>query len=192
MIHALSEERGQLSRGGVRLARPRRQVHLLPPGRRQAGRQAGRQAEHAHGRTGIVTLALGSIADIWQLWQKSHMWQIGASDVPHPTYAELLAAGPWQEIPSCPGRLVWRGTRDRAITDSIGPDAPVQIFRVAAARDPVHVVSLDDGGLISYRQPDGGFVHTLNTPEGFARKLAQLGIALERGKPDGQTRMIST
>jgi hypothetical protein len=35
-----------------------------------------------------------------------------------------------------------------------------------------------DGGLISYARSDGSFVHTLATPEGFARKLAALGIDL--------------
>jgi hypothetical protein len=46
----------------------------------------------------------------------------------------------------------------------------------AAARDPVVVARLDDGGLISYRRPDGTYLHTLNTREGFERKLQQLGI----------------
>jgi len=54
----------------------------------------------------------------------------------------------------------------------------VQVFAVDAARDPVHVALLDGGGLISYRRADGHFVHTLNTPDGLARKLAQLGIEL--------------
>ena len=46
------------------------------------------------------------------------------------------------------------------------------------AKDPVLVVPLKNGGLISYRQPDGRLIHTLNTAEGFSRKLQQLGIAL--------------
>ena len=46
----------------------------------------------------------------------------------------------------------------------------------AMARDPVIVAAFEDGGLISYRQADGRFLHTLNTREGFARKLDQLGI----------------
>jgi hypothetical protein len=45
-----------------------------------------------------------------------------------------------------------------------------------SARDPVIVTPLDDGGLISYRKPDGMFLHTLNTREGLERKLRQLGI----------------
>ena len=46
----------------------------------------------------------------------------------------------------------------------------------ATARDPVIVTPFDDGGLISYRKADGMFLHTLNTREGFERKLHQLGI----------------
>lgn len=44
------------------------------------------------------------------------------------------------------------------------------------ARDPVIVTPLDAGGLISYRKADGMFLHTLNSREGFERKLRQLGI----------------
>ncbi len=33
---------------------------------------------------------------------------------------------------------------------------------------------LDDGAILSYRKSDGRYVHTLNTFEGLARKLAQL------------------
>ena len=47
---------------------------------------------------------------------------------------------------------------------------------VNAARDPVIVTAFDDGGLISYRKPEGVFVHTLNTREGLERKLRELGI----------------
>lgn len=47
-------------------------------------------------------------------------------------------------------------------------------------RDTVCVVAFDAGGLISYEKPDGRFVHTLCDEGGFARKLAQLGIALPR------------
>jgi hypothetical protein len=44
------------------------------------------------------------------------------------------------------------------------------------AKDPVIVTPLDDGGLISYRKAEHMFLHTLNTREGFERKLRQLGI----------------
>jgi hypothetical protein len=67
--------------------------------------------------------------------------------------------------------------------DLVGPGAPVRIFDVDTAPDPVHVAALRDGGLISYRRADGRFVHTLNTPDGFQRKLDQLGIAPEASGP---------
>ena len=98
----------------------------------------------------------------------------------HPTYAALHAAGPWRALRYCPGRSVWQGQADLTPADLAGPDVPVQVFRVDRATDPVHVVALPDGGLISYARPDGTFVHTLNTPEGFARKLEDLGISLGR------------
>ena len=71
----------------------------------------------------------------------------------------MLAAGP---IATPPGDLV--------------PGANGSEHVCVAARDPVIVTPLDDGGLISYRKADGLFLHTLNTREGFERKLRQLGI----------------
>jgi hypothetical protein len=63
----------------------------------------------------------------------------------------------------------------------VGAQAEVARFEVAGARHPVLVAALrDGGGLISYARGDGSYLHTLNTAEGFARKLAQLGIALPR------------
>ncbi len=99
-----------------------------------------------------------------------------------PTYASLVAAGPWRALRYCPGRSVWQGPSGLTPPDLVGADVPVQVFRVTGAPDPVHVVALADGGLISYARPDGSFVHTLNTPEGFARKLEDLGIRLNAGR----------
>jgi len=96
-----------------------------------------------------------------------------------PTYASVVASGLWRPMAHCPGRSVWTGAADVPPGDLVGHASTVQIFRVASASDPVHVVAFDDGGgLISYEKADGRFVHTLNTPDGFTRKLAQLGIHL--------------
>jgi hypothetical protein len=62
----------------------------------------------------------------------------------------------------------------------IGNKIAAPEFRTDRARDPVVVVKLQDGGVISYKKPDGKYVHTLNTQEGFERKLVQLGISLHR------------
>ena len=60
----------------------------------------------------------------------------------------------------------------------LGSEAAVQAFKVSAARDTVLVARLEGGGLISYRRPDGKHLHTLNTVEGFERKLLDLGIMI--------------
>lgn len=57
------------------------------------------------------------------------------------------------------------------------PCAP-QVLSSPHANDPVLVVELEDGGIISYQQADGRMIHTLNTPEGFSRKLQQLKIPM--------------
>jgi hypothetical protein len=57
------------------------------------------------------------------------------------------------------------------------PCAP-QAFSSPVAKNRVLVWPLQDGGLISYEQPDGHLIHTLNTPAGFSRKLSQLEITL--------------
>ena len=49
------------------------------------------------------------------------------------------------------------------------------------ARDPVLVVEFEGGGLISYLREAGTLMHTLNTAEGFRRKLRQLGVELKEG-----------
>jgi putative acetyltransferase len=102
------------------------------------------------------------------------------------SYDRLRAALAWRPIPGCPGRLVLRpaGSRardqDAAIWALLGPQVAVRVFRSRAAADPVVVARLEGGALLSYRKPDGSHVHTLNTPAGLARKLAQLGIDLDR------------
>ena len=92
----------------------------------------------------------------------------------------LFAARRWHPIRNCPGRFA---LADGAVPNgpaALVADAHSQEFTVANARDPVVVTPLLVGGLISYKRRDGTFLHTLNTAEGFARKLADLGIDLPR------------
>ncbi len=60
----------------------------------------------------------------------------------------------------------------------MGQGSDSREFQVKTAQDPVVVTAFEAGGLISYRKSDGGYLHTLNTEEGFRRKLEQLGIGL--------------
>jgi|GEM_PF-23153 len=118
---------------------------------------------------GAARIPLGD----WRAWSQEHV------KLRLTRREDLEARWRWEPIPGCPGRSVLRGA-PRALTphDVLGQATLVRAFRVEAAPDEVLVAQLPDGGLISFRRDDGSHVHTLNTPEGFARKLAQLGIAL--------------
>jgi hypothetical protein len=61
----------------------------------------------------------------------------------------------------------------------LGCEAPVTSHDIPSARDRVLVARLRDGGVISYLRANGTCLHTLNTADGFDRKLRQLGIAPE-------------
>jgi hypothetical protein len=98
------------------------------------------------------------------------------------TLDDLMKTWTWRPIPGCPGRYVLRGANPRLNVQAIlGTETQAGEFRVKTAKDVVLVVSLDRGGMISYKRDDGTFLHTLNTEEGFERKLLQLGIDLSIG-----------
>jgi hypothetical protein len=94
------------------------------------------------------------------------------------SFNKLLESWNWKPIRNCPGRYILCGPeaglqRPAAL---IGDEVEVGVYQTDAADDTVMVAALAGGGLISYQKPDGSFVHTLNTPGGFQRKLRQLGI----------------
>ena len=96
------------------------------------------------------------------------------------TFDELMAKWSWKAIRGCPGRYTLNaGPASLSPEDLLGPDVEVSTFRVQAAKDTVLVVRMDRGGLISYRQTNERYLHTLNNAEGFERKLASLGIELK-------------
>ncbi len=94
------------------------------------------------------------------------------------TFDAVFSVGGWEAIRNCPGRFVLRGRPPTfSVQELLGCEPALQYVQSSHARDRVVIVRLDDGGLISYQRADGTFVHTLNTRDGFERKLAQLGIA---------------
>jgi hypothetical protein len=94
-----------------------------------------------------------------------------------PTFDDLNTRWHWKPIPNCPGRFVLSASPSHLTPeDLLGPGVAVREVQVDAARDAVIISALAGGGLISYRRANGSYVHTLNTPEGFARKLLTLGI----------------
>ncbi len=71
-----------------------------------------------------------------------------------------------------------RGISRYSVSRLLGERIPESPRISSNARDAVVVTPLEGGGLISYKREDGTYRHTLNTPEGFARKLADLGIII--------------
>ena len=65
-----------------------------------------------------------------------------------------------------------------SIVDLLGADASIQRANSSKAKDTVIIACLEDGGVISYSRLDGSWLHTLNTEEGFERKLRQLVFRL--------------
>ena len=94
------------------------------------------------------------------------------------TFDTIMSRWQWPPIPNCPGRFVMsQGPSSLAPSEIVSASSGVSSeHAVPAIPDPVVVVPFEDGGLISYRKPDGSFIHTLNTVEGLDRKLRQLGI----------------
>jgi hypothetical protein len=92
------------------------------------------------------------------------------------TREQLLVELSWRPIRGCPGRLVHDGLSDRSVEELLGLSTPLPIRTTSVARDPVVIVQLPDGGIISYRKTDGRYLHTLATPEAFSRKLGQLAF----------------
>ena len=95
-------------------------------------------------------------------------------------FDQLFESFEWKPVANCAGRFVMRNApKNLTFCDLIGDQVAVSEFKVEAARDTVLVARFEGGGLISYRREDGSCLHTLNTDEGFSRKLAQLGIDSE-------------
>ena len=99
------------------------------------------------------------------------------------TFESIKSRGDWTPIRDCPGRYVLRGVVPSfGISDLVGLEKEIQRYHSKKARDSVWVAYLEDGGVISYQRVNGDWIHTLNTPEGFRRKLRQLEIGLDGGE----------
>lgn len=95
------------------------------------------------------------------------------------TFKDLFQKWPWRQIKNCPGRYVLPFGKDNpSMAELVGNEADVFEFQVDTARDIVVISKIKDGGIISYKKPDGSLLHTLNSPTGFNRKLKQLGIRI--------------
>ena len=95
------------------------------------------------------------------------------------TFDTLSTGWTWKPIRNCPGRYRLVGVpADLPVEALVGKEVEVARFSVKTAPDEVLVVPLDRGGMISYKRSNGTYLHTLNDPDGFGRKLRRLGIEL--------------
>ena len=95
------------------------------------------------------------------------------------TFDELAAKWELRPIRNCSGRfIILTSSAELSPQELLGNGVEIYTYHVAAARDTVLVARLGGGGLISYRRADGAHLHTLNTREGFERKLLDLAIAI--------------
>ena len=95
------------------------------------------------------------------------------------TFNQLANRWELRPVRKCPGRfIIHTAPAELTPRELLGSEVAVQTFKVPSARDTVLVARLEGGGLISYRRPDGKHLHTLNTVEGFERKLLDLGIMI--------------
>jgi hypothetical protein len=96
----------------------------------------------------------------------------------HKRFEQLLNSYNCKPIRNCPGRfLIIDIDSGCSPNQLLEIDLEFEEHRVEKAKDAVIVVEFSDGGLITYKREDGSYLHTLNTPEGFKRKLLQLGIS---------------
>ena len=95
------------------------------------------------------------------------------------SFDELKSKWNWKPIHACPGRYILLGVNNTVSPeDLLNREVEISEFHVDKAKDIVMVAKLKDGGLISYKKSHGTYLHTLNTAEGFERKLSQLDISL--------------
>ena len=93
------------------------------------------------------------------------------------TFAALFIRYAWKPIPGCPGRYILREINGPLGLDDLAGGA--RCFHSPAVPDPVYAAMIPGGGILSYAKGGGRFLHTLNTPAGFRRKLQTLGLATE-------------
>lgn len=94
-------------------------------------------------------------------------------------FNEVFAKLNWKPIRNCPGRYALAGPPIKlSPKELLSSEFEVFEFNVPTAKDIILVVRFEGGGLISYQKADGTYLHTLNTAEGFSRKLNALGIEL--------------
>lgn len=91
-------------------------------------------------------------------------------------FEKAFKTGNWKPIRNCPGRFLLIGGRSEINIENLSESRnPVVEISTEIVPDKVLIMEFEDGGgIISFVKDAGKFIHTLNTKEGFKRKLDQL------------------
>tara|TARA_R110002111_G_scaffold177322_1_gene243419 strand:+ start:55337 stop:55672 length:336 start_codon:yes stop_codon:yes gene_type:complete len=91
---------------------------------------------------------------------------------------DLLKRFEWEQIPNTNGRFTLRQKEIQLSVESLIDSEEVEIKQYPSAhpQELIHVVELEDGGLISYERKDATYIHTLNSQNMFKKKQWELGI----------------
>ncbi|MFH1304162.1 MAG: hypothetical protein ABIK07_24170 [Planctomycetota bacterium] len=91
---------------------------------------------------------------------------------------DLLKRFEWEQIPNTNGRFTLRQKETLLSVESLLDSDKVEIKQYPSAhpQEIIHVVELEDGGLISYERKDATYIHTLNSQNMFKKKQWELGI----------------
>ena len=94
------------------------------------------------------------------------------------SFASLKSMYEWKPIRNCPGRFVLQGGISSIAPEVFG-GAPPRVFNNTPLPDPVVVIPVMGGGIISYQKSANTYIHTLCDAEGFERKLNSMGVVFE-------------
>ena len=105
------------------------------------------------------------------------------------TFQDLWVRWPWRPIRNCPGRFgLPRTEHPISFETLLGTSCVPQVFSSLEAKDCVLVMTLEDDGLISYRQADGlASGHAFENHLGFLVHIVVVvcGATAERAGNDG-------
>lgn len=91
---------------------------------------------------------------------------------------DLLERYQWIQIPNSTGRFTLSPDEAPLSIQQLIDSEEMEIKQYPSANpdEMLHVVTLEDGGLISYERQNATFLHTLNSENMFKRKQWELGI----------------
>lgn len=91
---------------------------------------------------------------------------------------DLLKRFQWEQIPNSTGRFTLSPSEKSLSVEALIESEEIEIKQYPSANpeEVIHVVKLEDGGLISYQRKDNRYIHTLNSESMFKRKQWELGI----------------